>query len=51
VVLALAGGDDPVAGALRSVGEDVVVVRMAGDGAGVTAYVPIAAVDEVVVDG
>jgi hypothetical protein len=33
------------------VGEDVVVVRMAGDGAGVTAYVPIAAVDEVVVDG
>ncbi len=52
VVLAMAGGDDPVAGALRSVGEDVVVVRVAGDGsAGVTAYVPIAAIDEVVVDG
>jgi hypothetical protein len=52
VVLAMAGGNDRVAGALRSVGEDVVVVRVAEDGrAGVTAYVPIAAIDEVVVDG
>jgi hypothetical protein len=50
-VLALRG-DDPVAGGLRSVGEDVVAVRVAGDGgAGVTAYVPIAAIDEVVVEG
>jgi hypothetical protein len=52
VVLATAGGDDPIAGALRSVGRDVVVVRVAGAGAAaVTAYVPIAAIVEVVVDG
>jgi hypothetical protein len=34
------------------VGQDVVVVRVAGVGAaGVTAYVPVAAIVEVVVDG
>jgi hypothetical protein len=52
VALATAGGDDPIAGALRSVGQDVVVVRVAGAGAAaVTAYVPIAAIVEVVVEG
>jgi hypothetical protein len=42
-------GEDAVAGSVRSVGVDVVVVRL--DGAEpATAYVPIAAVGEVVLD-
>lgn len=49
VSLVLAGGDDAVAGALRSVGQDVVAVRLAG--AAVTAYVPVGAIVEVVVGG
>jgi hypothetical protein len=48
VLLVLAGGDDAVAGALRSVGQDVVAVRLPG--AAVTAYVPVGAIVEVVVD-
>ena len=50
VLLVLTDGDDAVAGALRSVGQDVVGMRVAG-GAAVTAYVPIGAIVEVVVDG
>jgi hypothetical protein len=50
VLLVTAGGDDAVAGALRSVGQDVVAVRLAG-AAAVTAYVPADAIVEVVVDG
>jgi hypothetical protein len=49
VLLVLAGGDDAVAGALGSVGQDVVTVRLAG--AGGTAYVPVDAIVELVVDG
>ena len=51
VLLVMAGGDDAVAGALRSVGQDVVAVRVAGGAAAVTAYVPVGAIQEVVVDG
>jgi hypothetical protein len=50
VLLVLADGDEAVAGALRSVGQDVVGMRVAG-GAAVTAYVPVGAIVEVVVDG
>jgi hypothetical protein len=50
VVLVLAGGDDSVAGALRSVGQDVVGVRVVR-GPAVTAYVPLAAIVEVLVEG
>jgi hypothetical protein len=50
VLLVLADGDDTVAGAVRSVGQDVVGVRVAG-GAAATAYVPVGAIVEVVVDG
>jgi hypothetical protein len=50
VLLVTAGGDDAVAGALRSVGQNVVAVRLAG-AAAVTAYVPADAIVEVVVDG
>jgi hypothetical protein len=49
VVLVLAGGDDSVAGALRSVGQDVVGVRVVR-GPAVTAYVPLAAIVEVLVE-
>jgi hypothetical protein len=50
VLLVLADGDEAVAGALRSVGQDVVGMRVAG-GAAVTAYVPVGAIVEVIVDG
>jgi hypothetical protein len=50
VLLVLADGDDAVTGALRSVGQDVVGVRLAG-AAAVTAYVPVGAIVEVVADG
>ena len=46
----MADGDDAVAGALRSVGQDVVGVRLA-DAPAVTAYVPVGAIVEVVLDG
>ncbi|MGH9229649.1 MAG: hypothetical protein ACRD07_13165 [Acidimicrobiales bacterium] len=49
-VLLVMAGDDTVAGALRSVGQDVVRLGVAG-AAGVTAYVPVGAIVEVVVDG
>jgi hypothetical protein len=49
-VLLVMAGDDAVAGALRSVGQDVVGVRMAGAPAA-TAYVPVGAIVEVVLDG
>ena len=43
-------GSDTVAGTVRAVGRDVVVVRVDGDGLSVaTAYVPLAAVGEVVI--
>jgi hypothetical protein len=48
-LLVVGDGHDAVAGTLRSVGHDVVVVRLAGDPAG-TAYVPLDAVAEVVLD-
>jgi hypothetical protein len=51
VLLVLADGDEAVAGALRSVGQDVVGMRVAGGAAAVTAYVPVGAIVEVVVDG
>ena len=50
VLLVMAGGDDAVAGVLRWVGQDVVGVLLAGAPA-VTAYVPVGAIVEVVVDG
>jgi len=50
VLLVMAGGDDAIAGALRSVGQDVVGVR-AADAPAVTAYVPVGAIIEVVIDG
>jgi hypothetical protein len=50
VLLVLADGDEAVAGALRSVGQDIVGIRVAG-GAPVTAYVSVGAIVEVVVDG
>jgi hypothetical protein len=50
VLLVLADGDDAVAGALRSVGQDVVGVRLAGATAA-TAYIPVKAIIEVVVEG
>jgi hypothetical protein len=46
----LADGDEAVAGVVLWVGQDVVGVRVAG-GAAVTAYVPVGAIVEVVVDG
>ena len=49
-VLLVMAGDDAVAGALRSVGQDVVGVRMVGAPAA-TAYVPVGAIVEVVLDG
>jgi hypothetical protein len=49
-LLVTTGGDDAVAGTLQSVGRDVVVVRLAGDPGG-TAYVPLAAIAEAVLDG
>jgi hypothetical protein len=49
VLLVLADGDEAVAGALRSLGQDIVSIRVAG-GAPVTAYVPVGAIVEVVVD-
>lgn len=50
VFLVMAGGDDALAGDLRSVGQDFVGVRVAGAPAA-TAYVPVGAIVEVVVDG
>jgi hypothetical protein len=50
VLLVMAGGDDAVAGVLGSVGRDVVGVRVA-DAPAVTAYVPIGAIVEMVLDG
>jgi hypothetical protein len=50
LLLVMAGGDDAVAGVLGSVGRDVVGVRVA-DAPAVTAYVPIGAIVEVVLDG
>jgi hypothetical protein len=50
VLLVMAGGDEAVAGVLGSVGRDVVGVRVA-DAPAVTAYVPIGAIVEVVLDG
>ena len=50
VLLVMAGADDAVAGALRSVGQDVVRVQTAGAPAA-TAYVPVGAIVEVVLDG
>jgi hypothetical protein len=50
LLLVMAGGDDAVAGVLGSVGRDVVGVRLA-DAPAVTAYVPIGAIVEVVLDG
>jgi hypothetical protein len=45
-------GGDTVAGTLRAVGADVVVVRLDGDAAAAgTAYVPLAAIGEVVLGG
>jgi hypothetical protein len=49
-LLVTTGGEDAVAGTLRSVGRDVVVVRLAGDAAG-TAYVPLGAIAEAVLHG
>jgi hypothetical protein len=49
VLLVMAGGDDVVAGALRSVGQDVAQVRVAGAPAA-TAYVPVGAIVEVLLD-
>jgi hypothetical protein len=49
VLLVLAGGDDALAGVLGPVGQDVVSVRLAG--AAGTAYVPVGAIVELVVDG
>jgi hypothetical protein len=49
VSLVMAGGDDVVAGVLRSVGKDVVRVRVAGAPAA-TAYVPVGAIVEVLLD-
>jgi hypothetical protein len=49
VSLVMAGGDDVVAGVLRSVGKDVVRVRVAGAPAA-TAYVPVDAIVEVLLD-
>lgn len=46
VLLVTRAGDDVIAGTVRSVGHDVVVVRMDGERAS-TAYVPTAAVAEV----
>lgn len=46
VLLVSRTGDDAVAGALRSVGQDVVVVRVDGDPPG-TAYVPFRVIGEV----
>jgi hypothetical protein len=50
VLLVLADGDDAVAGEAVWVGQDVVGVRVAG-GAAVTAYVPVGAIAEVLVNG
>jgi hypothetical protein len=50
VLLVLADGDEAVGGVVLWVGQDVVGVRVAG-GAAVTAYVPVGAVVEVLVDG
>jgi hypothetical protein len=50
VSLVLADGDQAVAGVVLWVGQDVVGVRVAG-GAAVTAYVPVGAIVEVLVDG
>jgi hypothetical protein len=50
VVLVLADRDEAVAGVVLWVGQDVVGVRVAG-GAAVSAYVPVGAIVEVVVDG
>jgi hypothetical protein len=50
VLLVMAGGDEAVAGVLGSVGRDVVGVRVA-DAPAVTAYVPIGAIVEMVLDG
>jgi hypothetical protein len=47
VLVVTTGGSDTVAGELRTVGRDVLVVRTDGDPPG-TAYVPLAAVAEVV---
>ena len=50
VSLVLADGDQAVAGVVLWVGQDVVGVRVAG-GTAVTAYVPVGAIVEVLVDG
>jgi hypothetical protein len=50
-VLLVMAGDDAVAGALRSVGQDVVGVRVAGAAPAATAYVPVGAIVEVVLEG
>jgi hypothetical protein len=49
-VLLVVAGDDAVSGELRSVGQDVVGVRLAGAPA-VMAYIPVGAIIEVVLDG
>lgn len=48
VVLVTTSGDDAIAGELRSVGQDVVVLRTDAERAG-TAYVPLAAIGEVAI--
>jgi hypothetical protein len=48
VQLVTKAGDDAVAGVLRSVGQDVVVVRVDGDPVA-TAYVPLRAIGEVAI--
>jgi len=50
VLLVLADGDEAVGGVVLWVGQDVVGMRVAG-GAAVTAYVPVSAIVEVLVDG
>ena len=50
VLLVLADGDEAVGGVVLWVGRDIVGVRVAGGGA-VTAYVPVGAIVEVLVDG
>jgi hypothetical protein len=50
VLLVLADGDEAIAGVVLWVGQDVVGLRVAG-GAAVTAYVPVGAIVELLVDG
>jgi hypothetical protein len=50
VLLVLADGEEAIAGVVLWVGQDVVGLRVAG-GAAVTAYVPVGAIVELLVDG